>query len=331
VKNSAFEADQIITALYEAMLQRRPDPGGLRHYADALSEGASLTEVVSAFLASEEFRHRVMPTLASRFSLDSAPPIAIQVKFTAAERRAVWNHVSEVWSAYGKTDPCWSVLVDERWRSKNLTNEILHAFYQSGESEVLRLEAWLRRNGLDSSGAVCAEYGCGVGRITHALARRFRRVVAFDISEPHLDFARRRLSGQGVDNVEYVLVSNEAALDRLRGVDLFYSILVLQHNPPPVMADILIRAFSGLNPGGRAFFQMPTYALNYSFSVADYWNALAKEKTMEMHFLPQKFVLEIGRRERVHPVEIQPDWCIGHPDEWISTTFLMQKCHAEPR
>lgn len=128
MKNSAFEADQVITALYEAMLQRRPDPGGLRHYADALSEGASLTEVVSAFLASEEFRHRVMPTLASRFSLDSAPPIAIQVKFTAAERRAVWNHVSEVWSAYGKTDPCWSVLVDERWRSKNLTNEILHAF-----------------------------------------------------------------------------------------------------------------------------------------------------------------------------------------------------------
>ena len=97
------------------------------------------------------------------------------------------------------------------------------------------------------------------------------------------------------------------------------------------MTDILKSAFSGLNAGGIAFFQIPTYALNYSFSVSEYWSAVAKKKTMEMHFLPQKFVLEIGRREGVHPVEIQPDWCIGHPDEWISTTFLMQKCKPEHR
>jgi 2-polyprenyl-3-methyl-5-hydroxy-6-metoxy-1,4-benzoquinol methylase len=332
VKNSVFEADEVITALYEAMLQRRPDSGGLRHYADGLLHGLSLTEVLGQFLASEEFRRRFMPALPSRFLLDSAPPNATQVKFTAEERRALWNHVSEVWSAYGKSDPFWSVLTDERWRSKNLTNgQILDAFYETGGSEVLRLDAWLRRNGLESRGAVCAEYGCGVGRITHALARRFRRVVAFDISEPHLDAARRRLSEQGVENIEYVAVRNEAALDRLRGVDLFYSILVLQHNPPPIMADILMSAFSGLKPGGIAFFQIPTYALNYSFSTADYWNAVAKEKTMEMHFLPQKFVLELGRREGVYPVEIQPDWCIGHPDEWISTTFLMQKCQPKHR
>ena len=277
--NSVFEADEIITALYEAMLQRRPDAGGLRHYADGLLHGLSLTEIVSGFLESEEFLRRFMPTLGRPFSLDSAPPNATQVEFTAAERRALWNHVSEVWSAYGKTDPFWSVLTDERWRSKNLTNgQILDAFYETGESEVLRLDAWLRRNDLESRGAVCAEYGCGVGRITHALARRFRRVVAFDISEPHLDAAQKRLFEQGVQNVDYVVVRNEAALDRLRGIDLFYSILVLQHNPPPIMADILTRAFSGLKPGGMAFFQIPTYALNYSFSLAEYLGCRGEAK-----------------------------------------------------
>lgn len=332
MKNPIFQADEVVTSLYEAMLKRGPDRGGLRHYVEGLLRGLTLTQVVGEFLASDEFRHRFLPTLGNGFPLDSAPPNLTQIKLSPSELRRLWNHVSEVWSAYGEADPFWSVLTDERWRSKNLTDEqILDTFYESGESEARRLDAWLGRNGLEPRDAICAEYGCGVGRITHALARRFRRVIAFDISQPHLDAARRRLSEQGVENIEYVLVRDEADLGRLRSVDVFYSILVLQHNPPPIMADILKHAFSGLKPGGIAFFQIPTYSLHYHFSLTAYWNTVAQQKTMEMHFLPQKSVFEIGRQEEVHPVETQPDWCIGHPDEWISTTFLMQKCPSRSR
>jgi hypothetical protein len=41
-------------------------------------------------------------------------------------------------------------------------------------------DAWLRRNSLElRADTVCAEYGCGVGRLTQWLAKRFRRVLAF--------------------------------------------------------------------------------------------------------------------------------------------------------
>ena len=44
----------------------------------------------------------------------------------------------------------------------------------------------------------------------------------------------------------------------LERVDLVYSLIVLQHNPPPVIR-LIVRAFlKALNPGGVAYFQVPT-------------------------------------------------------------------------
>lgn len=106
----------------------------------------------------------------------------------------------------------------------------------------------------------------------------------------------------------------------------FFSFLVLQHNPPPIMIDILGHAFKGLAPRGLAFFQLlPTYSRDHSFSFAEYWVAMAEQRTMEMHFLPQHIVLELGRRHGVHPLEVQADGAIGHHKCWISSTFLMTK------
>ena len=74
------------------------------------------------------------------------------------------------------------------------------------------------------------------------------------------------------------------------GYDLWYSRLVLQHNPPPVTLSILDRMFAGLAPRGLAVIHAPTYCIGYSFNIADYLaGKLGSE--MEMHFTPQKPIL----------------------------------------
>lgn len=325
--NDSLGFDEIVHSLYEALLKRAPDPVGLQSYSKELRSGVTLTEVLESVLRSEEYATRVSPASIQSFPLDGAPPLSIQTTLSSTQQQALWDHVKDVWSRHGRTDAFWSVLSDERWRSSKMRDkQAVERFYQTGTGDVARLDAWLQRNGLNiPADAVCAEYGCGVGRITHALARRFGRVVAFDISQPHLDAAQDQLSGQGIQNTEYVLVRNEADLHRLSEVDVFYSAIVLQHNPPPIIGDILTRAFKGLNPGGVAFFQVPTYSRNYSFSVAQYWADLAQKKTTEMHCFPQKLVLELARRHHVFPIEILQDGYVGQPNEWISSTFLMQK------
>ena len=156
-----------------------------------------------------------------------------------------------------------------------------------------------------------------MGRITRNLAPLFRRVIGFDVSAPHLRAAAAGLAADGCSNVELVQVRSPADLAALQGMDLFYSVISLQHSPPPVIMDVLRRAFAGLRPGGCAFFQVPTYAQGYAYP------AEVAAEVMEMHFVPQGAVLAAAHRAGLRVAEVQPDWCTGRPGEWISNTFLL--------
>jgi hypothetical protein len=43
-------------------------------------------------------------------------------------------------------------------------------------------------------------------------------------------------------------------LAQIGGFDFFYSVIVLQHNPPPVIVHMLKTVFAQLNPGGIGYF-----------------------------------------------------------------------------
>src|SRR6478735_10371022 len=76
---------------------------------------------------------------------------------------------------------------------------------------VSELAGLFGRLGADPRGGVCVEVGCGPGRMTGALAERFDRVLALDVSPAMLDQARATVNA---DNVELLPVSGE----RLDGV-----------------------------------------------------------------------------------------------------------------
>jgi len=65
--------------------------------------------------------------------------------------------------------------------------------------------------------------------------------------------AEHELAARGVNNVEFRLLRRREDLRALKGADLFHSVIVLQHNPPPIIADILQHALNGLNAGGAQF------------------------------------------------------------------------------
>jgi SAM-dependent methyltransferase len=324
--------EEIISAVYRGLLRRDADEGGLALYSNELRDGGELASILDRFVNSPEFRNRIQPEAgtASPYALDDAPPMPVQTSYTPDESRRLWHHIASVWSGFGETDPFYSVLTDDRWRMEKMSDEdALSAFYETGQLDARRMEIWLARSFITPRpDAVVAELGCGVGRITRFLARRFGRVIAADISQPHLDAAKRRLDGEGLTNVDFRLLRDAGDLGAFSDVDIFFSIIVLQHNPPPIMLDILASAFAGLRSGGIAFFQIPTYSKEYSFSTESYFASLAQENTMEMHFLPQRAIFELARRHNLVALEVQPDWCIGHPEMWISNTFLFRKADA---
>lgn len=122
-----------------------------------------------------------------------------------------------------------------------------------GEEELASL---FGRLGADPRGGTCIEVGCGPGRMTGALAERFGRVLAVDVSPAMLARAR---AATDAPNVEFLLVSGErldAVDDAVADAAVCY--LVLQHLPRRSLVAAYVRELGRvLRPGGEAFVQLP--------------------------------------------------------------------------
>jgi SAM-dependent methyltransferase len=100
------------------------------------------------------------------------------------------------------------------------------------------------------------EVGCGVGRMTHEIARRAGSVRALDVSPRMLELAWQH--GEGLDKVEWMLGDGET----LRGIadasaDVCLSHVVFQHIPDPTVTLGYVREMGRvLRPGGWAAFHV---------------------------------------------------------------------------
>ncbi|MFN2464909.1 MAG: class I SAM-dependent methyltransferase [Candidatus Dormibacteria bacterium] len=127
------------------------------------------------------------------------------------------------------------------------------AFWASGE-QALEDSLALFDLRLDPS-QVVLEIGCGIGRITRALASRAARVVAIDVSPGMIAGAREALAG--IDNIE-LLVGNGVDLAGCPDAtaDVVYSFVTFQHIPDPEVTCGYLRDMGRvLRPGGWALFQ----------------------------------------------------------------------------
>src|SRR2546428_7310462 len=85
---------------------------------------------------------------------------------------------------------------------------------------------------LPEHGRCAVDLGCGSGRFTVVLAKRFDRVVGIDISEPLIQIARLKRSQS---NVEYRAQDLRFFADA-EGFDLIFSSTTLHHVPDLTLA-----------------------------------------------------------------------------------------------
>ena len=313
---------ELVEAAYLLFLGRQPEnPEIVKQYASEL-DVAALRRI---FLTSQEFLNafekisrEVTP---ARVPL-TAPPLPVDTKIEQAQMTALMRHVQEEWTRLGHQQPHWSVLSADKFRPDRI-KETETAFYASGAQDLDLLTATLRRAGLDPERfSRLFEFGCGLGRVTAHFAREFREVHACDISPSHMEVARQRIKAAGLTNVTLHL-SEVGHFGMRTDFDLWFCRIVLQHNPPPLIWMILRRAFSLLRPGGAALFQVPTYAMGYSFSVEAYLRQMPEG--IEMHVLSQREVLRLAAEAGCELLDVREDDAAGPPEGWVSNLFLFQK------
>jgi SAM-dependent methyltransferase len=266
---------------------------------------------------------------------ETSPRVRIDVDVAPDKLSVLFARIKEEWESMGASEPHWSVLTDDRYRPGNLAPN-LDAFYASGKTDVDRLLAYLNRNRIDKSKMqTCFELGCGVGRITGHLASHFPAVTAADISTNHLIAAGKHLGTNR--NISLKLFREVSDVSQLGNYDLFFSVIVLQHNPPPVIKWMLTKILENLNPGGVGFFQIPSYFDAYQFDVDAYigggfsqcgeipWFDRAKYAPMEVHPLPQHEVFKVCAQTCCSVLEVREDDSFGYRQHALSNTYLVQK------
>jgi SAM-dependent methyltransferase len=315
-----YFSQDIVASLYRVALKRDPDPVGLEGHVLQLSNHGKLDEVINQFIQSPEFRQKHLGTIP--FMDQSMPSMTNDYDKASPEQlHLISDRIKQSWEHLGDTRAHHSVLTSKDFLPDSLEKNI-GAFWKSGEREVQEIEAILKRHGVKLSEVKTAvEYGCGVGRVTVPLSKSVSSMHAYDISRPHLDYAKEHANEERA-TINFHLVSDP--LDKLQPCDLFYSRIVFQHNPPPIIQQLIKNALDSLNPGGIAIFQVPTYIRGYSFVLND-WIKKDHALDMQMHCIPQAAIFRLAETTDCKILEIREDnWC-GDPQHYLSNTFIISK------
>ena len=143
-----------------------------------------------------------------------------------ASARGVADYAAD-WEANAQADARYAILSDPATKGGTWDDD---TFMSTGELEIARVFAELDRLGVVvSRRGTCLDFGCGLGRLTQALGRRFDQAIGVDVSPTMVAEATELAAAGGIDNVRFVLNQQPAPgpvrhrLDRLH---------LLEHRPP---------------------------------------------------------------------------------------------------
>jgi SAM-dependent methyltransferase len=167
---------------------------------------------------------------------------------TGAPDNPILSNMRLDWDARARSEPSYFIATGDEARTDD-------GFFTSGEENVRNEILTDMQNicqGRDPKQMRVIEIGCGVGRLTRALAAIFGEVHAVDVSPAMIALAREKIGH--LPNV-HLYVNNGADLSVLPGLAFHFafSFLVFQHIPSKSIIESYIRDVARLLVPGALF------------------------------------------------------------------------------
>lgn len=229
-----------------------------------------------------------------------------------------FDRLARNWENLARQDPMWAILSDAtrkggKWDAAE--------FFATGREFVAWLGSWLGLHRIEVPRTRALDFGCGLGRLTQALAPHFEHVVGIDVSATMVDGAvGHNRFGAKVDYVHNV--RPDLSVIASDSIDFVLSVIVLQHMRPEYAAGYMREFVRVLRPGGKAFFQMPV-AANAGANANAGECEPESEAYMEMHCLDKAQVHEAVAAAGGRVMVCEDDqWAMPG---WTSAHYLVAK------
>lgn len=235
------------------------------------------------------------------------------------------------WERFAQTDPMWAILTVPGTRNNAWDPQ---AFFETGEHQIHALLQWVREVSPIRHHGRALDFGCGMGRLTQAIAANFEETIGVDISQKMVELAAQH-NRHGEARCRYV--ANQQPNLRLfddATFDFVHSNITLQHIDPKISRGYLAEFCRILKPGGTLCFQLPDSYLPNRNPLRRWFrrkalamfvagHRLANKPVMEMHGIPEGEVRAILTANGVDVVAAREDDAAG--PLWRSVEYIAVK------
>ena len=237
------------------------------------------------------------------------------------------------WDLFASRDPLWAILTHpDRKGSRWDTRE----FFQTGVWEIERSLEQVTALHPSLRKGRALDFGCGVGRLTQALAGHFEQVYGVDISASMIQQACDY--NQHGSRCQYVVnQTDDLRVFPDQHFNFIYSNITLQHMPPRYSRRYIAEFMRVLAPGGALLFQIPSKARDpgskmgraiRSFYYRFLWDILHPDTPyMGMYGIAKDEVLGLIAGHSGRLVQAAPD--PAAEPEWEGYRYLVTKISPE--
>jgi 2-polyprenyl-3-methyl-5-hydroxy-6-metoxy-1,4-benzoquinol methylase len=240
------------------------------------------------------------------------------------------NNLKNTWEKLGDMDPLWAILAAADKKGNKWNPE---EFFATGVLEIDNTLHELESMNIQIGKARALDFGCGVGRLSQALAGHFDEVYGVDIASSMIDKAREY--NRFGDRCKYIL-NQSPDLKQLEDCkfDFIYSTITLQHMAPEYSRSYIDEFLRLLRPGGVVIFDLPNEPQKAQklklrlMNIFDYaalrflYKAVFRRPPLEMYSVRREDVLkQLDMKSKV--LKVAPSQCGGA--EWRAFRYYVAK------
>lgn len=161
------------------------------------------------------------------------------------------NQMKENWNARARKD-AFLYVETEFW------NHNTQEFFELGEKRAqILIDPVLKGFGIQGSGNTAIDIGCGVGRFTQALGRRFDKAIGIDVSDDMV--AQAQAASAGSSNLTFIATDGVSLPQPSSSADFAWSYEVFQHMPSHEVIESNLREIRRiLRPSGYGLLHFKT-------------------------------------------------------------------------